>query len=152
MPCGDHAWMERVELGACEYTGADVVAPLIRGLQRRYAGSARRFVCLDATRDPLPRADLVLCRDLLVHLPEADGLRVLANVRRSGARLLLATSFPEHGPVPDIVAGDWRPLNLTCPPFALGTPLDGLREDCREAASRYADKALLLWPCERLPG
>lgn len=151
LPCGDHAWMKRVDLGPCDYTGADVVAPLVRALQRRHAGARRHFVCLDATRDALPRADLVLCRDLLVHLPDADVRRVLANVRRSGARLLLTTSFPQRGPQPDIVAGDWRPLDLASAPFGLGAPLDGFREDCREADGLYADKSLLLWPVTRLP-
>jgi hypothetical protein len=151
VPCGDHGWMSRVDLGACDYIGADIVAPLVRGLQRRHAGPRRRFVCLDATRDVLPRADLVLCRDLLVHLPDSDVLRVLANVRRSGARLLLTTSFPAQGVQPDIMAGDWRPLDLERAPFGLGPPLDGLHENCREAAGRYADKSLLLWPTTRLP-
>jgi len=49
--------------------GSDVVKELIDENYRRYAGPAREFVCLAIARDQLPPADLILCRDCLVHLP-----------------------------------------------------------------------------------
>ncbi|HJY33225.1 MAG TPA: class I SAM-dependent methyltransferase, partial [Vicinamibacterales bacterium] len=69
IPCGDFNWMSTLGL-QLPYTGADIVAAIVEANERRFggAGSGRRFVRLDLTRDPLPQADVVLCRDCLVHL------------------------------------------------------------------------------------
>ena len=53
-------------------TGIDIVEPLIVDNARRHATANRRFLCLDMTRADLPTADLILCRDGLVHLSFAD--------------------------------------------------------------------------------
>ena len=41
----------------------------VEALQREHGDDRHRFIRLDLTVDPLPGADLVLCRDCLVHLP-----------------------------------------------------------------------------------
>jgi len=87
-PCGDARWINRLALDV-DYTGIDIVPALIVDLQRRaVAGELRgRYLRADITRDPLPRADAVLCRDALVHLSFAHIARAIDNLRRSGARL-----------------------------------------------------------------
>lgn len=72
VPCGDFAWLGHVDLGPVEYVGADIVAVIVDRNAARYASPKRRFVRLDLTRDPLPPADVVLCRDCLVHLSFAQ--------------------------------------------------------------------------------
>ena len=69
-----------------------------RAAQRReHARRRRRFLHADITRDPLPRADLVLCREVLFHFPDDDVLRALGNLRaRTRATWLLTTSFRAH--------------------------------------------------------
>ena len=47
--------------------GADVVPELVAANQARHASPRRAFLRLDLTRDALPAADAVLCRDCLVH-------------------------------------------------------------------------------------
>ena len=71
------------------YIGADIVEALPRENEKRFGGpqSNRRFVHLDLTRDPLPRADAVLCRDCLVHLSFEHIFRAIDNIRGSGAQL-----------------------------------------------------------------
>jgi hypothetical protein len=152
IPCGDCSWLSTLEL-PCAYTGADIVPRLVEENERRYGGpgSGRRFLRLDLTTDPLPPADLILCRDCLVHLSFRNVFRALANVRRSGARYLLTTTFLEHGENADIEDGDWRLLNLEHPPFRLPPPVDLLVEGCVEGDGAYADKALGLWDIARLP-
>src|SRR5439155_3125750 len=80
-PCGDFNWMSEVPLPGMRYVGVDVVAELIERNRRLYAGNARRFLTLDMTLEPLPRADLVFCRDGLVHLSFADIFKALAQFR-----------------------------------------------------------------------
>ncbi|HET7502615.1 MAG TPA: hypothetical protein VFK02_16455 [Kofleriaceae bacterium] len=143
-PCGDFNWLSTCELPA-SYIGCDVVGELIDDVRRRHAGPGRRFERLDLTRDPLPPADLILCRDCLGHLPFAQIAQALANFRASGARYLLATTFPDWRANTDIVqVGDWRPLNLERPPFDLGPPLRVIAEVNVEDP-RFSDKSLGLW-------
>ena len=153
IPCGDFNWMSTLGL-QLPYTGADIVAAIVEANERRFGGpdSGRRFVRLDLTRDPLPHADVVLCRDCLVHLSFANIFRAFANLRRSGARYLLTTTFLDHHENADIEDGDWRILNLEKAPFNLPAPVDVLIEGCREGDGVYADKALGLWEVAALPG
>lgn len=145
-PCGDFGWLSKVDLGV-SYTGADIVPSLVDENERRYGGpsAGRRFVTLDLTKDALPHADLVLCRDCLVHLSFDNIGRALANIQASGATYLLTTTFLEHDANTDIEDGDWRMLNLERAPFNLPPPIDVLVEDCEEGDGAYADKALGLW-------
>ena len=146
LPCGDFAWMARTDLGGVDYTGADIVPDVIAENNARYAGPHRRFLHLDLTRDPLPPADVVLCRDCPVHLSFDNIFRALANIRGSGAKYLLATTFTGDAIVnEDIVDGDWRLLNFQLPPFSLPPPLALIVEGCTEQAGAFADKALGLW-------
>jgi hypothetical protein len=119
-----------------------------------YADARHRFLVLDLTRDELPPADLLLCRDCLVHLSYPDSRRALANVVRSGIPYLLATTFPAAAVNEDIVTGDWRMINLEAAPFCFPPPLQVLNEGCTEAGGLFADKSLGLWRGEvlaRLP-
>lgn len=118
-PCGDHFWMSQVEaLGAIDYLGVDIVEPLIERNRSRFPGPRRRFLALDITRDPLPAADLLLCRDALPHLTEEQIFAFLHNFLDSGIPWLLVTQHDvarnERKP-----AGLFRPLNLEAAPYRL---------------------------------
>ena len=110
-----------------------------------FGGAGRDFVSLDITRDPLPRVDLVVCRDVLVHLKNRHILAALANFRRSGSRYLLATTFPGATSNVDGPLGGWRPTDLVRPPFSLGEPLARVSEAEDVEDPRYRDKSLGLW-------
>lgn len=150
VPCGDFAWMKQVDLSGIDYTGADIVAPLIEHNRRRYARPGVQFRVLDLTRDRLPAADLVLCRDCLVHLSFAQAQQALANIAASGARYLLTTTFAGRSGNVDIPTGKWRTLNLQQPPFDLPPPLELINEQCTEKNGRFADKSLGLWALDAL--
>ncbi|WP_039795936.1 class I SAM-dependent methyltransferase [Amycolatopsis alba] len=146
LPCGDFGWLSEVDLDLDRYIGADIVTDLVESNAARFRDDpVREFRTLDLTGDPLPSADLVLCRDCLVHLSFADIERALRNLRRSGSRYLLTTTFTELGTNADIVTGDWRPLNLCREPFGFPEPLAVLVEGCTEEGGAYADKSLGLW-------
>jgi hypothetical protein len=152
IPCGDFGWLSQTELAVDEYIGADIVPAIVERNRSQYGHDRRRqFVQRDITRDPLPRADVVLCRDCLVHLSNADVFRAFQNLKRSGGRYLLTTTFVELDGNADITSGDWRPLNLRLPPFTLPEPLRVILEGCTEESGAYADKALGLWEVDALP-
>jgi hypothetical protein len=70
----------------------------------------------------LPQADLMLCRDCLIHLSEETIFLALANIIRSGIKYLLITTHP-HGQNRSIRTGDWFPINLCAPPYNFPPPL-----------------------------
>jgi len=144
-PCGDFHWMGETPLDLERYVGIDIVAAVVAANQERYGAPSRTFLRLDLLSDPLPRADLILCRDALVHFSARDVERALAAFRRSGATWLLATTFPGLAENRDIVTGEWRPIRLDLAPFHLPPPLRLLNEGYRGEDGRYADKSLGLW-------
>jgi hypothetical protein len=147
-PCGDFHWLSRAEFEA-EYIGVDIVPDLIGGNRRRHPG--RDFRLADLATDDLPRADLILCRDALVHCNYALAFAILRNFRRSDAEWLLTTTFSGHDANHDIAHGEWRPLNLELPPFGFPPPEQLIVERCSEGEGRYRDKALGLWRLADLP-
>jgi hypothetical protein len=145
LPCGDYSWMRTIELPDIRYIGADLLPEIVQSLAAEFGGFRREFLVLDLTRDRLPRADLLLCRDCLVHLSYPDIRRALANVVRSGIPYLLTTTFPAGDANEDIVTGDWRVLDLERAPFHLPPPERILNEGCTEGDGAFADKSLGLW-------
>ncbi|MBR0832848.1 class I SAM-dependent methyltransferase [Bradyrhizobium manausense] len=150
-PCGDAGWIGSMKAGV-DYTGIDIVPSLIAANTARAArGEVRgRFLVADATRDPLPRCDVILCRDCLVHLSFQNIVRAIARFRASGAQFLLATTFPEWDDNRDCEDGDWRALNMTMPPFNWPSPRELINERCDEGDGGWRDKSLGLWRLDEL--
>jgi hypothetical protein len=151
VPCGDFTWMEHVDLRGIEYIGGDIVPSIIEENQRLHATESRRFTLVDLTRDELPGADVLLCRDCLVHLSYANIRAVLANIARSNIRYVLMTSFPGRGGNRDVQDGDWRTLDFQATPFSFPEPRLTIVEECEEEDGSYADKSLLAWRVAELP-
>jgi hypothetical protein len=128
-PCGDFHWMKHVDLSGIRYIGGDIVQELIETCRRQHASSSCSFEHLDLTSSELPRVDLVLVRDCLIHLSFADIAKVVANLRRSGSTYLLTTTFPGKQWNIDIATGGFRPVNLERPPFNFPAPLRTIAED-----------------------
>ena len=127
-PCGDF-WLRHAEYELHNYVGVDVVRELIEKNQQTYGTAARDFRSLDIIADPLPSADLVLCRDLLIHLSFEHGLRVLENFQCSGSTWLLCSQYPDIANTHDIMTGGYRAVNLMRPPFSLPAPNEELPDD-----------------------
>jgi len=144
-PCGDFNWMRLTNLKGVSYLGVDVVPQLIDHNNNRYGQDNIRFQVLDVVKDVLPRADLILCRDALVHFFFKDVLRTLRNFKKSGAPYLLTTTFPKHQNVDIKARGRWRPLNLQIAPFNLPSPVRLINEGCTEMGGVFSDKSLGLW-------
>ena len=92
-PCGDLNWIQHVRLPVERYIGVDIIKDVIAENEWRHTSAQKRFIRADLTRDELPSADAILCRDLLPHLSFAEIFTVLRNFKRSGATYLLTTTF-----------------------------------------------------------
>ena len=151
LPCGDGHWIAGAALHRIDYVGADLLPEAVAKAKAANRDPSRTFRQLDLVSDQLPAADLLLCRDCLVHLSFADAQEALRNIRRAEITYLLITTFPAELENRDIVTGDWRPLNLQQPPFNLPDPLELLVEGCTEQSGLFADKSLGLWRVPDLP-
>lgn len=146
LPCGDHFWMNKVDLGKTKYLGADIVKEIIHANNKRNSSKQKSFIELDIINDALPTVDLILCRDCFVHLPINEIRRAISNIIRSRSTYLLTTIFTGREDNKDIKIGDWRPINLLAKPFNLPKPLEIINERCTEGVdNEYADKSLALW-------
>lgn len=147
-PCGDFNWMQDVGLDRVRYTGCDIVGDLISANSARYGGPTRSFQVLDFTVDHVPCADLILCRDALVHFSYQHVFAALKQFHDSGSRYLLTTSFQDTPANVDIATGWWRPINLERSPFDLPVPVRTLPDG--ESDDFYDDKVLALWDLRAL--
>jgi hypothetical protein len=153
-PCGDFYWMKEVDLDSVDYTGVDIVPEIIARDVELYAGPTRRFLLGDLVDGELPKADLILCRDCLVHLPYHETWKALENMRRSGATWLLTTTFTGPRENHDIALGDWRAINLERPPYSFPRPIDVINEESDEVDEElgaFPDKSLGLWRLADVP-
>jgi hypothetical protein len=137
--------MQLVDFLGISYIGADLLTEVVQPLQAAHTDSTHRFVVLDLTQDRLPQADMILCRDCLVHLSFLDIRLAVHNVVQSGIEYLMTTTFPGCEVNEDIVTGDWRPINLERPPFDFPPPSELINEGCSEGNGLFADKSLGIW-------
>ncbi len=151
IPCGDFNWMKHVGFESMDYTGADIVADLIQQ-NIRYEASNIHFCKLNLIKDKLPKVDMVLCRDCLVHFSLKDIFSALLNVCKSGSTYLLITTFTSRRENCDIITGQWYPLNLEIAPFSFPQPLWIINEESTERGGADKDKSLGLWRVEDIAG
>lgn len=149
-PCGDFGWMSQTPLALSDYIGLDIVGEIIESNQRLYAAPGRSFRRANLLADPLPRMDMILCRDCLVHFSDRDVRTALQNIKASGSRYLLTTTYPHESASRNIVTGQWQPLNLEAEPFFLPAPLMLIDERPLEARTTQLDKCLGLWDLQSL--
>lgn len=120
--CGDWQVGSLVDWSPVRYTGVDVVDSVVESDRDRFGSPRVGFVRCDARHDLLPRADLLLAKDVLQHWPTAD---VQSFLRRSlpAFRYVLLTNdvssvYWPTGVNEDIALGAWRTLDLERPPFS----------------------------------
>lgn len=150
-PCGDFHWMSAVPMPGVQYIGGDIVPALVAATAEKHADANRSFVTLDITRDPLPAADLWMCRDCLFHLSYADIARALQRFTESSIPLVLFTTYivPPGGATftnRNISTGDARPIDLRAPPFNFPEPVE--RFD--DWVPPFTPREMGLWTREQL--
>jgi len=149
-PCGDFNWMRLVELPVeCTYAGIDIVGEMIARNQAAYGDERRSFIKADITREPLPKVDMIFCRDCLFHLSFEDIFKTLDNFVRSESRYLMTSTHQnaDRFPNKDIKSGDFRVIDLFSEPFSFS----------REVTARVADymppdppREMCVWPREAI--
>ena len=150
-PCGDFNWMKEVNMKNINYIGIDIVQLVINDNIKKYQTNTIKFVNLNIMTVDLPEADLIMCRDCLVHFSNEDVFCTLKNFKKSKSKYLLTTTFIDRLNNPKMKTGMWQPLNIFGKPFNFPGPLELLTENCSEENGNYKDKSLGLWDLQTLP-
>lgn len=145
LPCGDFNWMSEIKLPVTHYIGGDIVPHLVQATRIRYGRANREFRTIDLCNDPLPKADLLLCRDCFIHLSDDMIELAIDNILRSDIKYLLTTTYPE-GQNRSIHNGDWFTVNLCAAPYNFPPPIRAI-EDWVPPFDRHQ---LALWEIESL--
>ena len=152
IPCGDFNWMREVNLNGVKYIGADIVTAMIQDNKEKIANGTwlPEFVELDLTTSDLPKVDLIFVRDCLGHLNNENTFKALNNIKRSGSKYLLTTSFTRQGPNVEVLNGHFRCINLLIEPFRFN-PIYLVNENCIEGYPHFNDKCMILFEIDKLP-
>jgi len=111
--CGDFRLWSEIQYDG-EYTGTDVVSEVIQKNQTMYANSKRKFIEHDVLMEPIGgQYDLILVKDLQIHLSNEDRNRLLYNLQKTERKYLLCVEdwhyyFRDY----DITTGFYRPVDL----------------------------------------
>jgi len=155
-PCGDLYWIRHIDFGETVYIGVDIVRDLIERNKDQFGSEGKEFHCANLATDVLPKADMIFCRDCLVHLSFEDAFNVLRRFKETGAEYLVTTTFVERDENLDLYDKNgadriWRVLNLQLAPFNFPNPVELFDEKCPEGGGAYADKSLGIWRLQDLP-
>jgi len=120
--CGDFCWGSALRLPpTCQYIGLDIVPEVIEANSRLYGSPPKiQFRVSDATVDTLPEADLVLIRDLFIHLEDEEVQAVLRAVSHCNPSLLLASSYRGALGPRSLEGWNFAPIDLESKAYGLG--------------------------------
>lgn len=157
--CGDWAFSRLIDWTRVDYLGLDLVQTVVQRNQAEFGSPNIRFAVGDLTEGDLPSADLLLCKDVFQHLPNAIVSDFLARkilryrwaILTNDYRITIPGGWRnfwrpcDNGGIPnsEIDAGGHHPLLLRLPPFNLKAKVL-LRYDVVVAATTFK-KEVLLW-------
>lgn len=127
--CGDFRVSGRIlqRVGRpIDYTGCDIVRPLIAHHNETQATSNRRFMVVNAVEEDPPRGDVVTIRQILQHLSNAQIAQVLERARRLYRAAIITESLPLSCGAPnrDIAHGIATRVALASGVFVDQAPFD----------------------------
>jgi len=123
--CGDFQFMQHVPARDLNYVGFDVVEPLVNANNAQFATARRSFRLFQGDLGELPEADLLVCKDVMIHWPNSQISQFLEVVLPRYQFSLLVNDVsqsslsPEAKPNEDTDVGGFRALRLELPPFSV---------------------------------
>ncbi len=117
--CGDWQIGRLVDWQEATYCGVDIVPHVVERDRREYAKPGVEFIVTPDDPSDLPEADLLVCKDVLQHIPNAE---IQAFLDRVVPRFPIALIINDAAVNPEelnaeIAAGEWRPVDIRKAPF-----------------------------------
>lgn len=124
--CQDACWAHLLQQHVT-YIGGDISPSLIQSAKASYP--AIEFHVHDITEDSFPDVDMLMVRDVAIHLSNKYKLMLLQNWMRSDIPWLLITQEWSCADNQDIIHGNdfpWQPVNWRRPPWNFPEPVERL--------------------------
>ena len=117
--CGDWEFSRYVDWRGVQYLGFDVVDHVIKKNRERFNAKNVNFVSGNFLAMDLPSADLLICKHVLQHLPNADILSFLPQLKKFKYCLITNEVDPQSlsSDDADISIGGGHKIDLSRPPF-----------------------------------
>lgn len=119
--CGDWEFSQALDWSGIDYKGFDIVESVIAHDKQKFARPNIQFFVGNFVEMDLPRADLLICKHVLQHLPTRDVQTFINQVTKYKHVLLTNSVDPVTMSAVnrDIVVGNYRRLDPTTAPFNL---------------------------------
>jgi SAM-dependent methyltransferase len=116
--CGDWQFSRLIDWRGVEYLGLDVVEAVVDANRKAFATESITFEVATVGK-PLPSADLVVCKDVLQHLPLAVVADYLAEFRQRYKHVLITNdAYPDRDTNAEIPPGAGRAIRPDLEPFS----------------------------------
>lgn len=116
--CGDWQFSKYIDWDGIDYIGYDIVKEIVEKNYEEYSAPNITFGRANCILADLPRADLLICKDVLQHLSNESIREFLKQLPKYSVCLItndIDFFFnTNNSPIQD---GEYRPVDLTKPPF-----------------------------------
>ncbi|MDD4616263.1 MAG: hypothetical protein PHW76_03990 [Alphaproteobacteria bacterium] len=127
-PCGDFNWFRELDYRFERYDGYDIVEALESKNTKVYGTKTTHFHHADLLGDFVPPADVLLCRDLTIHLSHEHIFTFFANVQRSGFKYILLSQYEPSDNKDRNTGVLFQPIDFFKEPFCFPEPLELIDE------------------------
>ena len=129
MPCGDFLWIHKIiKERNIDYLGIDIVEELIEKNKIKYKNKNFNFENHNIINFSTNKEfDLILIRDLFIHIKNFDISKIIQNVKRMNFRYVALNSY-DNKINKDVIVGQHRKINLLIEPFNLKPPIYSFKD------------------------
>ncbi|KAK3089667.1 hypothetical protein FSP39_005470 [Pinctada imbricata] len=144
IPCGDGNWQRFIPgIDKVSYRGFDISTFVIKIAQNRNPPNMK-YGILDLTSNIPPKADLIIMRDVIQHLPLRLGIQAILNAKKSGVKWIGVSSYPSEVWNRDIDMGEYYRNNVEISPFFLTNVVEMCDNYSGYIKNSHADSKFLL--------
>ena len=124
IPCGDFLWIKKIiHEKKIKYLGIDIVEDLIQENKSKYQNENIKFSTGDIVNfEVKEKYDLVIVRDLLIHLDNNDIKKILNNMKKMNVKYLAVNNY-EINKNKDVIIGQHREVNILIEPYNFPKPI-----------------------------
>lgn len=118
--CGDWEFSSKIDWRGIDYKGFDIAHQVVEHDKKLYTKPNIHFFEADIVETDLPKADLLISKHVLQHLPNASVKKFLEKQLPKYKHVLIMSGVHHvtfAGENTDISPGGYRTLDLTAPPF-----------------------------------
>lgn len=117
--CGDFNWMSQVNLDGVDYKGYDWILRF-EYIEKGYDNI--QFFEANIGEMDIPQADLIICKDVFIHMKNEHIFQVLNRIAFSESKYLLTSTYAIENN--DRVLNNYAPLDIEQDPFNINNRIE----------------------------